>query len=988
MAYNILLKRGLEANYHALASPVPNAVYFCTDTGNIYFNGKLTTGKIVFEKPATGVAGTIYIANGHAYVWNGITYTDFYSDFVGATTDVTGRSGLVPAPDAGSHNKFLRGDGTWGTPEDTKYGAAGTDLGLVKSGGDVTISNGVITVNDDSHNHTIANVDGLQSALDGKVSTTGTAAKATADDKGNIIASSYIKSLSVNGKVITITKGDNTTSTINTQDTTYSDMTGASASAAGTHGLVPAPAAGKNTAFLRGDGTWATPTDTKYDAAGTSLGLVKSGGDVTITDGVVTVNDNSHAHTIDNVTGLQSALDNLEASIDYIENGSTIVPKATSATKATQDAAGNNIQATYIKGVSISGKTITITKGDDTTSTLTTQDTTYSDMTGASASAAGTHGLVPAPGAGKNGSFLRGDGTWAVPTNTTYDPAGASFGLVKSGGDVTITDGVITVNDDSHAHTIANVDGLQSALDGKLGSTATAAAASKLAASKNFSISGGATASAVGFNGSGDVNLVVTALDASKLTGTISIDRLPAGALERLVPVANQAARFALTTADVQLGDTVQELDTKLMYIVTDVSKLSSAAGYTEYTAGSASSVPWTGITGKPSTFAPSAHGHATSEIDGLDSSISSINTEIANIKSGTTIVGKATKDSANQQISSTYIKGLSANGKTITITKGDGTTSSITTQDTTYSAAGSALGLVKSGGDVTITDGVITVNDDSHAHTIANVDGLQTELNSLSTSITNITNGTTTVGKATSATSATSAASATKATQDAGGNNIQSTYIKGVSISGKTITVTKGDNTTSTLTTQDTTYSDMTGASASAAGTHGLVPAPAAGKNTSFLRGDGTWAVPTNTTYEAAGTDLGLVKSGGDVTIANGTITVNDDSHNHTIANVDGLQSHIDRSRRVIEITLTAAGWSGSAAPYSQTVTNSNILSTDNPQLCKALVDGATAAQQTAYEKAFGIISGGTGTTADGSVTFKVYKKPESDIVVGLMGY
>ena len=47
-----------------------------------------------------------------------------------------------------------------------------------------------------------------------------------------------------------------------------------------------------------------------------------------------------------------------------------------------------------------------------------------------------------------------------------------------------------------------------------------------------------------------------------------------------------------------------------------------------------------------------------------------------------------------------------------------------------------------------------------------------------------------------------------------------------------------------------NTTYSDMTGATSSAAGTHGLVPAPAAGKQTSFLRGDGTWVVPT---YSAA---------------------------------------------------------------------------------------------------------------------------------------
>ena len=47
--------------------------------------------------------------------------------------------------------------------------------------------------------------------------------------------------------------------------------------------------------------------------------------------------------------------------------------------------------------------------------------------------------------------------------------------------------------------------------------------------------------------------------------------------------------------------------------------------------------------------------------------------------------------------------------------------------------------GLVQSGGDVTIVDGIITVNDDSHNHTIANVDGLQTELNELDTRINNL---------------------------------------------------------------------------------------------------------------------------------------------------------------------------------------------------------------------------------------------------------
>ena len=64
-------------------------------------------------------------------------------------------------------------------------------------------------------------------------------------------------------------------------------------------------------------------------------------------------------------------------------------------------------------------------------------------------------------------------------------------------------------------------------------------------------------------------------------------------------------------------------------------------------------------------------------------------------------------------------------------VTKADITALGIPAQDTTYTlpAAGTALGGVKSGGDVTISNGTITVNDDSHAHVISNVDGLQTAL-------------------------------------------------------------------------------------------------------------------------------------------------------------------------------------------------------------------------------------------------------------------
>lgn len=53
----------------------------------------------------------------------------------------------------------------------------------------------------------------------------------------------------------------------------------------------------------------------------------------------------------------------------------TCTGNAATATKATQDSAGQQINSTYVKGISISGKKVTITKGDGTTTTQTTQDT-------------------------------------------------------------------------------------------------------------------------------------------------------------------------------------------------------------------------------------------------------------------------------------------------------------------------------------------------------------------------------------------------------------------------------------------------------------------------------------------------------------------------------------------------------------------------------------------------------------------------------------
>ena len=103
--------------------------------------------------------------------------------------------------------------------------------------------------------------------------------------------------------------------------------------------------------------------------------------------------------------------------------------------------------------------------------------------------------------------------------------------------------------------------------------------------------------------------------------------------------------------------------------------------------------------------------------------------------------------------------------------------------------------------------------------------------------------------------------------------------------------------------------------------------------------------------------------------------------------AAIEDTNTAINRQEHVTLITLTAAEWTGDAAPYEQTVAVEGVTAADNPMLVSALEDGADLATQKAYSKAFGILASGTGATADGSVTFKVYKKPATDLVAGLKG-
>lgn len=190
--------------------------------------------------------------------------------------------------------------------------------------------------------------------------------------------------------------------------------------------------------------------------------------------------------------------------------------------------------------------------------------------------------------------------TITIPdNNTTYGEATTSSNGLMTSAMVSKLNGI--------------ADGAnKTTVDSALSSTSTNPVQNKVV---NSALSGKANSSHK--HDSADIN----SLDASKLTGTIDIARLPQGALDRLVRVADDDARFKLTTSDIQLGDTVQTLDNKKMYYVVDETKLSSEDGYAPYTADTATSVPWSGVTGKPSSYTPSSHTHddryyTESEID------------------------------------------------------------------------------------------------------------------------------------------------------------------------------------------------------------------------------------------------------------------------------------------------------------------------------------------------------------------------------------
>lgn len=406
--------------------------------------------------------------------------------------------------------------------------------------------------------------------------------------------------------------------------------------------------------------------------------------------------------------------------------------------------------------------------------------------------------------------------------------------------------------------------------------TDNAPTATKLQAARTIALSGAVTGSVSSdFGDNVTISTTLANFDASKIaSGTISIDRLPKAALERMVVVADDTARFKLTTATAQVGDTVKVTATNKMYLVKDDSKLNTEDGYEPYTASSASSVPWSGVTGKPSTFAPPTAAASTLGGVKVGYTTSGKNYKLQVDASGNAFVNVPWTDNNttyNQATADTlglvkigytssgknYAVSLDANGKMYVNVPW-------TDNNTTYTQATSDnLGLVKIGYSANGKNYPVVL--DGSGKMYVNVPWTDTN-----TTYSNMG-------------AATSSAAGKAGLVPAPAAGAQGKYLR-------------GDGTWQTP--PNATYNNMGGATSSVAGTSGLVPAPAAGKQASFLRGDGTWVVPTNTTYAVANESTNGLMAAADKKTVNRLIGVNTVT---TLAN-------LPITKRSITATLSAA--------------------------------------------------------------------------------
>ena len=493
-----------------LVSAVQSSVVPLTSTSAVSATPQsyalLTTAAVTTCKlrcvAATGTATASYL-NSYAMI-KILADGTAVAPMVGATGSTNGVAGFMPAPQAGQHNWFLRGDGTWSgyagsaieqvvatrtaavpafgainsiVAYDTRYSGSGSSIAFNSATGVFTLPAGRTF---DLHGVTRAT--GFSNTTTGSItlawvyfsnnnvipgSTVAVLVPGTSENSDNAVYEATLNITTVVATAVALmVTGSNTTAALDTASsyarvkmvadgTAVAQIVGATASTAGVQGFMPAPQAGQQNMFLRGDGTWSgvalsvnekitvgCAADVSFGTAGTAVPYTTttyvSGTSIVFnaaTSMFTLVAGNQYelyattwANNYTNTTGGQIVLAWADSLGNVLPGAvqAVVAPKTNTTTNATANATATiTPSATMQVQVLVLSNVGTATL--DSTAcyakvTLVSSLPSVSAVSGATAASSGATGLVPAPQAGQHLSFLRGDGTWSSRVGAATNP--------------------------------------------------------------------------------------------------------------------------------------------------------------------------------------------------------------------------------------------------------------------------------------------------------------------------------------------------------------------------------------------------------------------------------------------------------------------------------------------------------------------------------------------------------------------------------------
>lgn len=213
---------------------------------------------------------------------------------------------------------------------------------------------------------------------------------------------------------------DGTATWGNDNNTTYSAFKGATSSAAGGSGLVPAPAQGDNSSkYLKADGTWQTPPNTTYSNATSSTAGLMSSSDKSKLDGIA-----SGA----NKTIVDTALSS--TSTNPVQN------KVINSALAGKAASSHNHDSSYVASVSVSGNNLVVNK-NETNTNITVPYATNAENASTASSAAKLTTARQINGTNFDGSANITTTKWGNKRKITFNNFAEASVSLDGSGDVT-----------------------------------------------------------------------------------------------------------------------------------------------------------------------------------------------------------------------------------------------------------------------------------------------------------------------------------------------------------------------------------------------------------------------------------------------------------------------------------------------------------------------------------------------------------------------